>query len=89
MTPFLISGCVGLLCPCVVFGWNVEQLEGDCCCPCIMHVLCTAVGCISCYASGYRTRIRAKYNLVVRLQKSPDVSLTGIAKSTYIGSSES
>lgn len=45
----------------------MEQLEGDCCCPCIMHVLCSAVGCVSCYASGYRTRVRAKYNLVVRL----------------------
>ncbi|GAQ88035.1 hypothetical protein KFL_003950120 [Klebsormidium nitens] len=55
---------MGLLCPCVVFGWNVEQLEGECCCPCIMHVVCTAVGCVSCYASAYRTRIRAKYNLV-------------------------
>ncbi|KAJ7514396.1 hypothetical protein O6H91_23G043300 [Diphasiastrum complanatum] len=76
------SCCLGCCCPCVLFGKNVEMLDGQSWFgPCVIHFLLWGVitgiccsltegtgfgllaSCVSCYACGYRKRLRTKYNL--------------------------
>ena len=56
-----VGGCLkGCLCPCVVFGKNVEAIKGSECCS---HCCCYAVGCGPCNHSPYRRMLRMKYDI--------------------------
>ena len=55
-----VSGCIfGCLCPCWLFGKNVQNLSNRSCCS---HCLCY-ICCGPCNHSPYRRMLRIKYNL--------------------------
>ncbi|KAM1534676.1 hypothetical protein ACFX1Z_013763 [Malus domestica] len=79
---FFFTGCVGLFCPCFLFGKNAEFLgSGTLLGSCMTHFILWALvntaccllteglflgipGCfVACYACGYRSALRTKYNL--------------------------
>ena len=50
----------GCLCPCHLFGKNVEHFANESCCG---SCCCYVIGCGLCHHAPYRRKLRLKYNL--------------------------
>jgi Cys-rich protein (TIGR01571 family) len=55
----------GLCCPCILFGLNVEKLEGGgvCCSHCCVYMCCHACGCCCCVHAPKRQKIQQDYGM--------------------------